>query len=160
MLDHPLPCCHGINEQFIPNAVVDLSLVLLFTIKHFIIALNPNNPQCNASKKVLNLYHLAKSLKNFLTKHDLFQFEADIIPYSNSTQFMHDEVDQRQTLLAWVQSQNLYLTDLLVQKRHKGHCLDIDTSAMRAVHSLTTNALCQMDHMNAASYPALRGSQS
>ena len=55
-------------------------------------------------------------------------------------------------LLAWIQSQNLCLIDSLVLERQNTHCLEIEASAMRALHSLTATILCQIDHINATSF--------
>ena len=35
----------------------------------------------------------------------------------------------------------------------------MEIGAMRALHSLTATALCQMDHMKVASFPAVSGSK-
>lgn len=57
-----------------------------------------------------------------------------------------------------MQSHNLCSSGLLVFGRHMTHCLEIEGGAMWAHHSLTTTALCQMDHMNATSLPNWSGS--
>lgn len=63
------------------------------------------------------------------------------------------KVAQRQARLVYMQSQNLCLIDSLMFGRQQTHCLMIETRAMCAalLHLLTTTALCQMDHMKAAS---------
>ena len=52
LFDNPFPCTLGINDKFVPNAVLNLGLMSLFMIEHFVIAFNSYNPKCNTSKKV------------------------------------------------------------------------------------------------------------
>ena len=39
LFDIPITCCLGINDKFIPYAVLDPRLVPLFMVKHFVIVL-------------------------------------------------------------------------------------------------------------------------
>ena len=59
LLNHSIPCGFGINNEIIPNPVLDLRLVPLFMIKHFVVAFNPNGPKCNTPKEVPNLIFFA-----------------------------------------------------------------------------------------------------
>lgn len=40
MFDHLVPSRLGIHDEFIPNSELDLRFVPLFTVEHFVIALN------------------------------------------------------------------------------------------------------------------------
>ena len=52
LFDHMFMCRLGIDNEFNPNAVLDLRLMPLLMVEHFVIALNPNGPKCDPSKKV------------------------------------------------------------------------------------------------------------
>jgi hypothetical protein len=49
LFDHPFPCRFGIDDEFIPNPLLNLRLVPLFMIKHFVVPFDPNGPKRNAS---------------------------------------------------------------------------------------------------------------
>jgi hypothetical protein len=44
LFNHPVSCCLGIDNEFIPNALLDLRYMSLSAVEHFVITLNPNGP--------------------------------------------------------------------------------------------------------------------
>ena len=86
-----LPRHFGINDELVPNPLLDLRLMPLFVIENLIITFDPDGPKHNTSKKVPNYDHLAVLFGNPLSKHDLFPIEAVIISGSNPTKFLHNE---------------------------------------------------------------------
>ena len=86
-----LPSHSGANDEFIPNSLLDLGLVSLFMLEHFIVTFNPNGLKHNAPKEVPNFDHFTKLLGGFFPKHHLFPIEVIIVARSNPTKFMHNE---------------------------------------------------------------------
>ena len=91
LLDHPFPCCLGVDDEFIPNTVFDLRLMSLFMAKHLVVAFIPNGPKRNTAKKVPNFDLFAKFLTNPSPKQSLFPMEAIKVADSNPTKLIHDE---------------------------------------------------------------------
>ena len=58
LFDHPLPRHLGVNDEPIPNPVLDIGFMPLLMVEHFIIVFNPYGPKCNSSKKMPNLNFL------------------------------------------------------------------------------------------------------
>jgi hypothetical protein len=56
-----------------------------------------------------------------------------------------------QVFRAWMQSQNLCSTYVLVLGRQETYCLHMEVDAMHAMYSLTTTTLHQVDHINTTS---------
>ena len=54
LLDHPIPCHFGINDELLPNPVLDLSLMSLYAVEHFVITFNSNGPKRDAPREVPN----------------------------------------------------------------------------------------------------------
>jgi hypothetical protein len=44
LFDNPIPRRFGVDDEFIPHAVLDLGLMPLFMIEHFVVALNLDGP--------------------------------------------------------------------------------------------------------------------
>lgn len=78
----------GIHNEFVPDMVFDLRLVLLFVVEHFVIAFEPNGPKRNVTKEVPNFDLFAKLLQDPLPKQSLFPIAGP-----NPTQLMHDKHD-------------------------------------------------------------------
>ena len=55
MFDDLFPHRLGVNDEFISNTVLDLRLMPVFMVEHFVVALNPNGP------KLTNLLPLKNS---------------------------------------------------------------------------------------------------
>ena len=47
---NPLPSHLGIDDEFIPNLVLDFRDVPLLLVKTLVVAFNPNGPKCDTSK--------------------------------------------------------------------------------------------------------------
>jgi hypothetical protein len=52
LFEYPFPSRLGIDDELTPNAVLDLRFMPVFGIEDFLITLNPNGSQCNASTEV------------------------------------------------------------------------------------------------------------
>jgi hypothetical protein len=91
LLENPVPRILGIDDEFVPNTLFDLSHMPLFVIEHFIIALNPDGPKSNAPKEVPILTNFAVFSREPFPKKCLLPVEATIITGSNSTKFVHNE---------------------------------------------------------------------
>ena len=91
LFKHPFPCRLNINDEFIPNPVLDLRLMSLFMVEHFVVALDQDGPTCDTFKEVPNFdFCFTIFLINPLSKHGLIPVKAIIIASSNPTKFMHD----------------------------------------------------------------------
>lgn len=65
------------------------------------------------------------------------------------TKFMHDKGSPPPSYPSLNVGPNLCLTDSLVSRSHDTHCIEIETGAILALHSLHATALRQMDpHQN------------
>ena len=91
LFKHPLPSHSGVNDEFIPNSLLDLGLVPLSMVEHFIITLNPNGPKRSAPKEVPNFDHFTKLFGDPFPKHHLFPIKVIIVARFNPTKFMHNE---------------------------------------------------------------------
>ena len=54
LFNHPIPSCFGVNDEYIPNPMLDLRLIPLFMFERFVIAFDPNGSKCNTPKEVPN----------------------------------------------------------------------------------------------------------
>jgi hypothetical protein len=89
LFNHSIPCGFGVNDESIPNPVLDLRLVPLFMIEHFVVAFNPNGPKCNTPKEVPYLKKKCRIFGNPFSKQCLFPIEPIVIAISNPTKFKH-----------------------------------------------------------------------
>ena len=67
ILDDSLPSHLGIHDE-----VVDLGFIPLLFAKHLVLVFNLDSPKGNITKKVPNLNHSHKVLKNHVSKENLF----------------------------------------------------------------------------------------
>ena len=63
------------NDKLIPNLLLDLRLMPLFMVEHFVIAFNPNDPKRNAFKEVPNFDHLPYFLGILSPNNTCFQLK-------------------------------------------------------------------------------------
>ena len=75
----------GVNNESIPNMVLYFSLMPLFMVEHFRIALNPNGPKRNSPEEVPKFEIFTIILRNPFPKHDLLPIETIVITSSNPT---------------------------------------------------------------------------
>lgn len=99
LLDHPIPCCFGINDELISNPVHDLRLMLMFAIEHFVVA-NPNGPKRGAPKEVKMFWYLYRTSYESFPKNNLFPIKTIKTASSNPAEFMHNKVAHLQALQA------------------------------------------------------------
>ena len=90
LLNDPIPRLFGVNDELIPIPMLDLRLVPLFMIEHFVIMLNPNGPKRNAPKEVPSFNLFAVFFGNPFPNQCLLPIEAIIIASSNPTKFTHN----------------------------------------------------------------------
>lgn len=83
---HTFPSRLGVNDEFIPNQMLDLSFMPLFVVVPF----NPNGSKCNAPQKVPNFDHFTVFLRNSFSKQKLLPIKIVIVTSSSPTQFMHN----------------------------------------------------------------------
>lgn len=88
LFEYPFPSRLRIDDNFIPHAVFDLRFMSMFVIENFVITLNPNDPQCNASKEVPNFDLFPILIGNPFPKNGLLPVKTVIIARSESTKLM------------------------------------------------------------------------
>jgi hypothetical protein len=81
----------GIDDENIPNLILDFRHVPLFMVKHFVITFNPDGPNCNASKQMPNLNVFAELFGNPFPKQCLLPIEIIILASSSPAKFMHNK---------------------------------------------------------------------
>jgi len=72
LFKHPILSHFGVNDELIPNPMLDLRFVPLFMVERIVIAFNPNDPKRNTPKEVLNFNLFAVILGNLFPKQYLF----------------------------------------------------------------------------------------
>jgi hypothetical protein len=90
LLNHPIPRLFGVDDELIPNTILDVRLVPLFMIEHFVIMLDPDGPKRNAPKEVPSFNLFAVFIGNPFSNQCLLSIEAIIIASSNPAKFMHN----------------------------------------------------------------------
>lgn len=85
-----VPGCFGVDNELVPNTVLNLGLMSLFVVKHLIIMFNSDGSKGNASKEMPNFNQLAVFFGDPFTKQSLLPVEAIIIAHPNPTKFMHN----------------------------------------------------------------------
>ena len=71
LFNNPIPSHLGVNDEFIPNPLLDLRLVPLFMVEHFVITFDPNSSKRNAPKEVPNFNHRASFFEDPFPKQRL-----------------------------------------------------------------------------------------
>lgn len=71
LFNYPIPGRLGVNDEFISDPMLDLRLVPLFMVEHFVITFDPNGPKRNAPKEVPNFNHFAVFLMDPFPKQRL-----------------------------------------------------------------------------------------
>ena len=66
-----------VNDEFVTNPLLDLRLIPLFMVKHFVITLDPNDPERGASKEVPNFDHFAILFGNSFPEQNLLPIEHE-----------------------------------------------------------------------------------
>ena len=134
----------------------------LFVVEDPIIPFNPNGPKRNASKKVPNFNFGAILLGKSFPKESLFPIKTIIVARSHPTKFLHNVggPPPRSPSLDAIPKLVFNRFTTVVLGRQKMHCFEMEAGAIRALHSLTATALCQIDQMNAASLPERLGSHT
>jgi hypothetical protein len=85
LFEHAIPRCFGVDNEFIPDAVLDLRFMPLLVVENLVIVFNPNNPKCNAPKKVPNLDLLTVFLGKPFPESGLLPIETIIVANCNPT---------------------------------------------------------------------------
>lgn len=92
LFNYPILCRFGINDEFIPNPMLNLGFMPLFVVEHFVIPFDPNGPKRNALKEVSIFFdYFAVFLRNNFPKQCLQSIEAIIVVSSNPMKFMHNK---------------------------------------------------------------------
>lgn len=89
--DHSFSSHYGVDDELIPNPLVDLGLTSLFVVTYFVVAFEPDGPKRNVFKNMPNLDHFTKFIRKFFTKQCLLPIEVVIIARSTPHKFMHNE---------------------------------------------------------------------
>ena len=113
LFDHPLPNPLGINNELVPYRMLNLGLMPLYVVEHFIIALNPNGPKRDASNEELILISLPFLGKPF-PKIACFHLKLSRLSVLTPQSSCMISVAHCHALLAWMQPQIMCLTDSLV----------------------------------------------
>lgn len=127
-----------------------------FVVENFVIAFNPNSRKDNTSQEVPNFAHLPIPFRIFFSEQGLSPTESVVIAGPDPAKFMHDvgglppNPPGLDTIPKLVCDRFTSIKKIIV--------LEIDAGAIFALHLLTATVLCQINHIKAASLPALRGS--
>ena len=75
-----VPHSFGVNDEFVPNSMLDLEHMPLFLVKHFVVTFDPNCLECNAPKEVPNFNFFAVFLGILFPNNVHFQLKLSQLP--------------------------------------------------------------------------------
>ena len=91
LLNHPFPRCLSVQDEFILDVMFDPRVMPLFMVEDFVIMLDPNGPQSDATKEMPNFDLFEEFLPNLFPKHSLFPMKAIVVASPHPAQLMHDK---------------------------------------------------------------------
>ena len=123
LLSHPFPCCLGIHDEVIPIAVFDLRFVSLLWLQTLSLRSIQMVHKVMSQRRCQVLICLQNFFRILALNIAYFQWKLLELPVLTPHISCMMNVAHLQTLHAWIQSQDLCLTNSLVLGRQKIHCL-------------------------------------